>query len=304
MNLKTIKRFVKDFNLPIQVPDEQHIEYFVDLYNNVLDTKRKYDMFNDMINRLGNEEAFFMQSANIQDQIINSIKELQSYGEFVSNKMDTFSIKERNIPKDQVYKSFSDNCWFVSIDLIKANYNALKFYSKDLVLNTENYQQFIKLFSEEAYYLESKKFRQIIFGNVNPKRQQRIQRFLIDQLLAIIDQHGAINNVKDITSDEIVLLIDEPSSFHGSQLHVDLNQEINKLGIDVRFDVYQLKHLKPFNYYVREFIDGRVDFRCVPLHHYAQVYKHYFKQELNDTDLMFYTSDYELVKSVHPLKFS
>ena len=304
MESKTIKRFVRDFNLPIQIPNEEYIEYFINLYDNILDTKEKFNMFDDLVKRLDGEEGFFVQSANIQNSIINSIKELDSYKQFISNSMDNFEVKKDNIQKGQVYKTFNHNNWFLSIDLVKANYNALKYYSNDLVLNSNNYKSFVELFTNEQYYLESKKFRQVVFGNINPKRQQRIQRFLIDQLLSVIMEYISVDNIKDITSDEVVLLMNNSKiNFFGTNLYRDLLIKINQLHIDVRFDLYQLKQLKPYDYYVREFVDGRIDFRCVPLNHYAQVYKHYFKQPLNEIDLMFYTSDYELVKFMYPLKF-
>ena len=304
MNYKTIRRWVKDFNLPIAAPDEEHINYFVNLYDKVLQTKEKYQLFNNAIEKYGSEENFFVESNRIQNEIIDSIKGLPNYELFLSNTKDNYnSTLHLNVTKDQVYKTHSDGYIFLSIDLVKANYNALKYFSSDLVLNSQNYIEFMKNFTKEEYFLTSKKFRQVVFGNINPKRQQKIQRYLIDLLFKIIDQYVSEDCIKDITSDEVVLLVQLDKMDTYSSMINEVTIVAEQLGIEIRCDLFELQQMKPYNYYVRKYYDGRLDFRCIPLHHYAQVYKHYFNLPINDFDLTFYTSEQELVKSLKPLIF-
>lgn len=63
-----------------------------------------------------------------------------------------------------------DGAFFFSLDLKKVNYHVLKFYYPNLVLNTHTYEDFIGQFTEFDYIRKSKYIRQVIFGNLNPKK--------------------------------------------------------------------------------------------------------------------------------------
>lgn len=65
----------------------------------------------------------------------------------------------------------------------KANFTALRHYNKDIVGGKDTYEDFLGMFTDENYFKESKYIRQVIFGNVNPKRQITYEKFLMDKVL-------------------------------------------------------------------------------------------------------------------------
>jgi hypothetical protein len=54
---------------------------------------------------------------------------------------------------------YSIDRYFLSLDLMSANYNALRYYDPDLVCGTTSWIQFLSLVTKEKYFLESKSFR-------------------------------------------------------------------------------------------------------------------------------------------------
>ena len=192
--------FVKDFLLPVPVCEPEYIEYYINLLDDIYDSKRKYAMFLDLYERLGeDDEKFFVYGAEIQKKALDLLKESPAYNKFIGDSRELFSGYKwltTNVPKGQVYRGVNDGKRFLSVDLVKANYQALWYYTRilneqtpaddDLVLGTDSFEDFIRKFTDEDYYVEAKKFRQVIFGNANPKRQQKIQRYIIDNILSFL----------------------------------------------------------------------------------------------------------------------
>lgn len=314
------RRFVKDFILPIPVCDPEYIEYYINLLDDVYDTKRKYAMFLDLHSRLGGDEEFFQYSSKVQKDALDFIKNSDSYQRFISDSKELFSgcrwIAD-SVPKGQVYKGVNDGKRFFSIDLVKANYQALRYYSKniigssDLILGTDNFNDFIRKFTDEPYFAEAKKFRQVIFGNMNPKRQQKIQKYIINQVLEYLlgNKFFSEDDLRDYTSDEIVFLINDDTPMDDIYSHLVAKEK--ELDINLHKDTYTLRWLrrrgekaeeKATKIFAREFDDGRVDFKNVESSLIPQVYKHYKGiEDLDEKDLLFYHSNGMLAQYKYPI---
>jgi hypothetical protein len=75
-----------------------------------------------------------------------------------------------------------DGKYFISLDHVTANFNALKFYDPSIVLHCANWQELISKFTELEYFKRSKYFRQIVFGHLNPKKQAIISKFITSEV--------------------------------------------------------------------------------------------------------------------------
>jgi len=164
INHKAHKRFVKDFSLPIQILQNPYFEYYKNLYDNVYNSNEKYKLFQNTVNTLGSIEQFFSKTKRVLDSIIDEISILEVYKKFNTDILEDYNVK-LNIPKQDIYNQSNDGRYFLSIDLKKANYNALKFYDKGLVLDTNNYNEFISKYTDLEYIKQSKYIRQVIYGN-------------------------------------------------------------------------------------------------------------------------------------------
>jgi hypothetical protein len=320
------RRFTSDFQLPIPVRDAEYIQYYIDLFDDVFDTKRKYALFLDLHERLGGDEPFFQYSQKIQQEAIDIIKKSPAYEAFIHDTRDLFSGYKwlaSKAPKGQVYKGINDGKRFLSIDLVKANYQALRYYTRhilqqppskdDIILGTSTFNEFIHKFTDEEYFMEAKKFRQVIFGNMNPKRQQTIQKYIINEVLAALLNNNLLDEafLKDYTSDEIVFEITDDTPMQEVRVALEAIQQ--KMGIELHVDTYTLRWLKKAGdqadakgggFFVRELDDGSVDFKGIEASLMPQAYKRYKGiSELQHEDLLFYASNGMLAKYLQPIQW-
>ena len=211
--------------------------------------------------------------------------------------MDKFKILS-NYPNNSIYKENNIGKTFLSIDLVKANYQSLKFIDKSLVLNSVNYDDLISKFTDYMYIKQSKYIRQVIFGHLNPKRLQKIQRYLIEQVILYVLSHE--NMIEDsivmASNDEVIFEINDFLSDDFSNTFKEITNNIkNSLNIDVDIEIFTLNHLG-MNCYVKEFKNKEgYQFAGVSQIYYPQVYKKYHNLPINDLDLTF-KHDNQLVK--------
>lgn len=166
-----LKRFVKDYSLPIQLFQQPYFDYFIDLYDKQFDTKNKYKLLCGTINICGNEQNFMEQYYKIKDKILEVMKNNPIFTEFNNSKLEEYNIPHNSYGKDNVFNEGNVGKYFISIDLKKANFQAMKYYNKDLVLGFNTYEEFMHNFTNLEYMIKSKYTRQVIFGNLNPKKQ-------------------------------------------------------------------------------------------------------------------------------------
>ena len=108
------RRFVKDFNLPINLVESPFFEYYMDRY----DFFPREDYFNccDIINKdfNGNKEEWLNHYAQIRDNIITTIENSDAYKAFNETNLKeyitpNFSVGDYNIYNcDNVGKFFID----------------------------------------------------------------------------------------------------------------------------------------------------------------------------------------------------
>ena len=303
---KTLARFVDDFNLPIVVFEPKIFSYYISLYNVVYDTKVKFKLLNDLFTKFDtghlerDNEMLFQYSQKLQEDIISIVHNITSYDQFVNTKFD-YRIDPilENIPKD-----LNEEGSYISIDLVKANYQALKYFSyhilndDSLIIGSENYDEFISTFTEDEYFKQSKKFRQIVFSHLNPKRQNFIQFQIIANIAKFLLDYIDKEDIVAKKNDELIIRTD----------NVDvkaIEEFCFNNGIDVSIKFFHLKQFKPYNFYVKEFpFDNMIKFYKVPKNLMAQVYKYYFHLTVNNKDLMFYDHANKLLaKYCDRLKF-
>ena len=59
-------------------------------------------------------------------------------------------------------------------------------YDNELTLGYDDYESLIGHVSNFEYFKKSKYLRQVIFGNMLPKKQQRLQKWVIDQVISVL----------------------------------------------------------------------------------------------------------------------
>lgn len=313
-------RFIKDYNLPIQVFDKEYFDYYLDLYEKPFGTRTKMDklinLINDQFN--GNDQLFLNEYAKVRDNIICTIENSTSYKEFNTVDMNRYQIPKLNISSNNVYNESNDNKYFVSIDLKKANFQALNYHNKNILLNSNTYDEFIGHFTNLEYIKESKYTRQVIFGKWNPKRTITVEKYMMYQVLSSpypsINEWFEIGKVVSFSVDEIVLEIPEMNICYFSLVNLKELQEavlsFHKFNVDIEF--FQLKKHEfrtarnddKIVCYTKEFVypeRKENELMSVPNFYHAQVYKLLNNLELTEADKMFYHNG-QLAQFIHYIK--
>ena len=293
-----LKRFVKDYNLPIKIFSEEYFNYLLGLYEDTLGSRTKYNLLVETVSKFESEDKFLSNYYEIRDKVINAIKETDAFNEFNTGSMNKYGVKS-NYSQKNVFNNQNVGKTLVSIDLVKANFQALKYVNKNIVLGCDNYKEFLSNFTDLDYLINSKYLRQVIFGNLNPKRQVTVQKYLMFNLLnELLGDKIKEDEVLSLCTDEIVFEIKDNRNINSEELVSYIKEKYN---LEVDIELYKLSRLGDKGYYVKNFInkEGK-ELMCVPQIYYPQAYKKLYGLEVNSYDLTFFHEG-QLARFLEPL---
>lgn len=266
LNLNSRRKFSKDFGLPIAVLEDPYFEYTI----NLLGGNEKLQLLYDEIEKFGSgdDNLFFAYIKNITDKIISDIDISNLEKDQLNNYNST------PYPNTSVYNPNNIEKNIISIDLVKANYQALKQYDTNLVLNSKNYEDFIRIYTESEYITKSKQVRQYIFGNLAPKKQQKIQKWIMNQISLDLPY-----DVFAMSSDEIIIYDED---------NIDIFKDhLSQFPWEFKIRSFKIEYIQKINAYRRIFPDATYDFKEVPREYLLQCIKYFRNEDMNATDLTF-----------------
>ena len=312
------KRFVKDFNLPINLVDSPYFEYYMDRYDFFPKEEWKNCLQTIETSFDGNVDKWLENYSQIRDNIITTIENSTAFQEFNNVDMKkivlpTFSVGDLNI-----YNNSNTGKIFISIDLKKANFQALRRYNPEIVMNCKTYEELMEKFGGDDYFKKSKYTRQVIFGKLNPKKTIHFEKYLIGSIFGTPDNllfTFLYNNTELVTvkSDEIVFEITDKTmvpDFNRNFLNL-LKKEIKEHNdLDVTVEAFHLSRIVCENHngntvdgYIRNFyLDNKSDLKNVSSIFHPQIYAFSKGLDLNENDLFFKAED-QTAKFCYPLKF-
>lgn len=191
--MKDIKGFCKLFNLNVPVYSE------IDYYINQLSKVPKFSNLKELVEIYKKAEIEFgdLYKYRIEksNEIIDYLKKTRTFEEFTYDNLITDLPKTKNFQYEEGKK-------YISIDLRKANWLSIKKYDPEFLNELgSSYDEFLDKFNVPEVIKLSKSFRQFIFGNINPKRQIRVQRQMIQE---VIDDIGNSLKIECIRHDEVI----------------------------------------------------------------------------------------------------
>jgi len=190
--MKNKKDFIKLFDL--NVPVLEHFDYYIDQ----LSKTQKFSNIHQLLNLFEevdlNIDNFLDYKISKSNQIIEFIKSTNTYTElcYDNNLLD--------LPTNRTFH-YEEGVNYISIDLRSANWVSLKKYDQLNELG-DSYSDFLSRFDLPEVFTHSKYLRQFIFGNVNPKKQQKVQRNLTQE---IVRKFSDTFKVECVKSDEVIL---------------------------------------------------------------------------------------------------
>ena len=272
-------RFVKETKLPIPVLDSPYFEYFVDLYEVDMGSRTRFKEFV----KVNENVVDYMDRYNkFKDDVIHYVKSCESFKEFSNTVLDAKPLTSINLFTE-------DNCGrWISIDLRSANFSVLRRFDEALVRGFDNYEEFAESFDNGEMFSHSKATRQVIFGNLNPKRLQNHQKYCMGLVSDYVIRNFREVEMYSLGSDEVVLRYDESlyEFLVSDAVRVEM-AELTGLGIVVdRFVLEKNGEFSEFGFVKKDFEDSGFELVAVPKTFYAQAYKYYKGEELIDFDLV------------------
>jgi len=331
MSLK--RRFVDDLKFPVTVFEDGYWEFYLGLYEKEFHIKT---LWNKLLKGIeeeyeGSIQSFLSDFYKMREEIITSIKTSEGYKQFNNENMEErFGIK--NLPffgvkKSDIYNEGSVNSWYISLDLKKANFQALNYYDRNIFTDKElgeqdldtYYTNWINSFIEGKQTLSwyaptSKYLRQVIFGNCNPSRQITVERYLIgnfcNKLLESNILKGKKVEVIEFGADEIVLKLENIDGWDEEGFQGQIRSLCDAMGITVKAKVFFLTSIEfktpndhTIRVYKKQFNTGDFEYKAINRFWYAQVYEllNNIQPDPEDRDLVFY-QEKEVAKFVGRIK--
>ena len=196
--------------------------------------------------------------------------------------------------------------FFISVDLKKANFQVLNKIDKEILLNSSSYKNFIEHFTDSEYIANSKYFRNVVFGMMNPKRHITAEKYFITQIYKkVIEEFPYFaDKCVSLSNDEMIFRVE--FLFYNDKLTCfALRKNIEKIAKEIGFDVHvEFFHLRAYNlvfkesrsvrktFFMKDYFctDGKFKLIGVPLQYHSICYKLYKGKELTEPDYHF---DYE-----------
>lgn len=308
MENKLKQRFVKDYNLPINIYDDRLFSYYIGLYDFFpVDTYVK--LCQNIEEKYGGNLSLWLDyCAKVRDAAIFGVTESDKYKSFNDSKnlLKEYDI-DIQIGEHSLYSQETDGKRYVSIDLKKANFQALKFVG---VLDDASYDDFIRKYGGDDYIVNSKYLRQVIFGKMNPGRTIKVEKYIVSKIHEIVSPVFLDWKLFSFNSDELIYSLED---FYPSEDNLNSIVKAVKelLDIDVRAEYVEIKKLPIVNAngnnidaYVRTNINTNESvLKKASTTFFPQIYKLWKGKEIQDEDLYVYFED-QLAKFVEPLRLA
>jgi hypothetical protein len=312
-----IEEFTKLFKL--NIPIEKEFEYYIE----TLKKSQEFESFashklQDNIDSFIDLEKYVSKNgyASVREYKNKCLDTLKNYilSTNVYGALQTAQMPNKKMVSRDCINQVEEFDILLSLDFVSANYSVLKSFQiepDDDELG-ENWVDLCKKFNIHKCLVNSKSFRQIVFGNTNPKRLQTFQHEMIMELYGVLELMGIQDkSIVFISHDEIICKIKDANSV---RFFIDTYLESieNKVRMPIRLTPFSLKKIKK-NTFIKTVYDINPSLNddsnyCfsekystlhgVPGNKFYMYFKKYIlSQPIEERDLMYY-NDGELCKWV------
>lgn len=309
------KRFCKDNNLPITVFDTPYFYQRLEIINNVIPCMDKFVEFSIELEDFKCEQDYFEYYNSIKDNVIDYLKNNKSFVNFNTRVIDT---PKPHISKKNLYIEENDGKRFISLDMKKANFSALRFYDDAIFGGAATWEEFISRYTDNEHIIGSKYIRQVIMGACNPKRQiaqeKMLMFLLLDKIITQLKLRQAHNSQSDIEAmlseleefkvyslgeDEIII---EVIGENDLEYYIKIINDIvsaTEYKDFIRITAFTLKKIQGTDGWMKYYYDSNIEFKCLNAEIFHQIIKHWLGLKITDDDLVFYHNG-RLAKFLEP----
>lgn len=297
---QTLKqRFCKDTNLGIKVFEEPYFSSSVTLFDKQYGSVEKYRQFVELVDFYGSEQLYLEGYNKLKDDVIAYLNENPIMQYFSQQEdMNKFGCANQGYPTKDIFKETFDGKVFLSIDMKKGNFTALHHYNPEIVGDKNTYEEFLGMFTDKEYFKSSKYIRQVVFGNVNPKRQVTYEKYLMDKVLTetLISKGFTSDSVVFFSTDELVFEVEDRFKTEEGSVTDEFKNLVDSLifwalgeNINVRGEIFELRKVPGTSGYVKKFLTGDkpYEFKCMDFLTLPFVLRAYNYEEPQEEDFVF-----------------
>jgi len=200
------ENFKRDYKLSCPVMDDEdvfakslRIQHLADDWSDYLEMSKRIDDLDDFRKKLRNKITSFVSAVKGFDQLAPQEYRYNFRG-------DRIYLKDENVGKR-----------IISLDLVKGNYQSLKHLGTQYVLDTENYEDLIRRFTNEKCLINSKFFRQMVFGLLRPDVQGSVQRNMLGEMIEQVFQKVREFPIVHLSNDEVMFVIESDEELESIQ---------------------------------------------------------------------------------------
>lgn len=285
---KLIRSFIDLDKLPLQtIRNLDYAEYAFSEYG-VLEDWNKFT--NYIESRFGDIEKYNKYYSEVKESFMTYVKNLPEYRVFNTQDMSRFSFQfPPNVSKGNQYSEEHSGKTMLSIDLKKANFQALKWcgvFPEDI----KTYEDLISKFTDVSFLIHSKYLRSVVFGQLNPGRHITVESYLINMIRPEISDRLKLICM---ASDELIYEVPKDIIILHSELEGTKQEIKQKYGLEISAEYYKLneyileaeKSHKQYRIYAKESLTGEeTKYKCIPNNLYLMFWKLKTGREVCDYD--------------------
>lgn len=292
--IKLRQRFCKDCDIPVNIFDEPYFSDRLKLFDFLYDSISKWDLFKSELTKYDSAIDYFTDYSRIKDEAIEAVRNTEGFQLFSAYGINDFSIKNKGFPSSRIYTPENNGRIYLSIDMKKANFSAVHAYRNDIFGGSDTWEEFISRFTDNKHIINSKYIRQVIMGNLNPKRQTAYEKVLMDKLLTDILHAKVIDKkyVATFLADEIIFDVTDLENRH--EVIADIYKISNQVSY-MKTEVFSLHKIYGYgvdgyikNVFSMSDVGRSIKVKCVDRDMMAFVARYLLKESVTDFDKMFY----------------
>lgn len=262
-----IRSFIDLDKLPLQgIKNIDYFEYALGEYG-VLDKWNEFISYVE--SRFGSKKEYENYYHGTKEEFLKYVKSLPEFQMFNTKDMSEYKFDfPAGVSKGNPYTEANIGKTLLSIDLKKANYQALKYCG--LFKDTETYEELMGKFTDIPFLINSKYLRSVVFGQLNPSRHITVESYLVNMLRPEISDRFKLICM---ASDELVYEVPEDIILLQTELDGTKQEILEKYGLYISAEYYKLHQYilesdqahKQYKIYAKESMcGGGVSYKCIP----------------------------------------